>query len=54
MTGETDTVADVRPPSDKHVGRCYAWKVEEKTTIIEGASYFNFSSEVLKRISSQM
>ena len=28
MAGETAIVADVRPPCDELVGRCYAWMVD--------------------------
>ena len=52
---QTATMADVRPPCDEHVGMdMYAWVVDRKTTLIKGATYFKFSSEVLNRASSKM
>ena len=38
--GETATVADVKAPCDRNVGRCYAWVVDGKTTIIKSDNSF--------------
>ena len=54
MACETVTVAGVRTPCHKHVGNCNAWMVDGKTTILKGANYFSFISDMLNRTSSQM
>ena len=54
VAGDTDTVADVRPPCDEHVGKGYALVADGKSLIIKGTNYFNFSFEVFNRTSCKM